>query len=55
MPRVHRSEGFYAGGAVASGDELEDMTKAELVELAEESGVDSSGTKAEIIAALRGD
>lgn len=55
--RVHRAEdGFYSEGAAAGDDlDLDSMTKAELVALADESGVDSSGTKAEIVAALRGE
>ena len=36
-----------------SGVELEDMTKAELIELAESQGVESSGNKADIIERLR--
>lgn len=53
MARVHRGPGFYAGDE--SEEDLESLTKAELVEKAEAQGVDSTGTKAEIIAALRGD
>jgi len=53
MPRIHRAEGFWAESA--EDDDLEGKTKAELVELADAQGVDSSGTKAEIISALRGD
>jgi hypothetical protein len=48
--RVHRGEGFRSdsGGAL----DLEGKTKAELLALAEERGVEVSGTKAEIVAAL---
>ena len=55
MPRVHRGAEFYAGGGEQADRDLEELTKAELVDLADAQGVDSTGTKAEIIAALRGD
>lgn len=55
--RVHRDGDFYdSPPAITLADEdLDSMTKAELVELAEQRGVDSSGTKSELVAALRGD
>lgn len=57
--RVHRDGDFYDSPPAITGpdedEDLDSMTKAELVELAEQRGVDSSGTKSELVAALRGD
>lgn len=55
--RTHRVDEFYAtppAATVFGQDDLEQLNKADLVELAEERGVDSSGTKAELIARLSG-
>ncbi len=49
--RVHRTaDGFRSG--VVKTDDLDGMTKAELLALADERGIEASGTKAEIVAAL---
>lgn len=55
--RVHRDGDFYdspPGITITESEDLESMTKAELVELAESRGVDSSGTKAELVDRLGG-
>lgn len=49
--------GLQAEAAAEAGDDLAELTKAELLELAEEQGADvsASSTKAEILEALQAD
>lgn len=49
------ASGPTADEGEATESDLGSMTKAELVELADSKGVDSSGTKGDIIARLEGD